>query len=241
MKSQKRERGPTGKSPGKAKRRQAGDVRSGRPPRALAGEVEVRILDAAHRVFRERGLAGASMEEIADRARAGKPTIYARFPSKEALFTAVVMNNVARNVGRFESHVPTGETIDQRLASTGATVLKWALNDDTVGLIRLAIAEAHRFPDLASSVHRMARDRGVEAVARLFGEMAQSDELRQLPAFAPQRLVATTRFFLDLVFLPLMMRALVGEKLKALRVEITPHVARSVTFFLAACRHGGIV
>jgi hypothetical protein len=86
----------------------------------------------------------------------------------------------------------------------------------------------------------MARDQGVEAVARLLGEMAQSDELEALSAFAPKRLVTTTRFFLDLVFLPLIMRALVGEKLKALRVEIKPHVARSITFFLAACRHAGI-
>jgi hypothetical protein len=61
-----------------------------------------------------------------------------------------------------------------------------------------------------------------------------------LPAFAPERLATTTRFFLDLVLLPLLMRALVGEKLKPLRAEITPHVARSVTFFLAACRYGGV-
>src|SRR5258706_8731888 len=89
-------------------------VRTGRPPRELAGEVETRILDAAHRVFVERGLAGASMEEIAEVARAGKPTIYARFPNKKALFTAVVMRNVAANVARFESHVPKGTTIEDR-------------------------------------------------------------------------------------------------------------------------------
>src|SRR5262249_13168849 len=76
-------------------------VRPGRPPRELAGEVEIRILDAARRVFLERGLAGASMDEIARLARAGKPTIYARFPSKEALFTAVVMQSVAANIARF--------------------------------------------------------------------------------------------------------------------------------------------
>jgi hypothetical protein len=37
-----------------------------------------------------------------------------------------------------------------------------------------------------------------------------------------------------------MVRALFGEKLKPLRAEIGPHVTRSVAFFLAACRHGGI-
>jgi AcrR family transcriptional regulator len=216
-------------------------VRTGRPPRELAGEVDARILDTARRVFLERGLAGASMDEIAGLARAGKPTIYARFPNKEALFTAVVMQNVAANIARFEDHTPTGATIEGRLESVAITILQWVLVSDAVSLMRVAIAEARRFPDLASSVHRMARERGAEAVARLLAEAAQSDELGTLPAFAPECLTTTTRFFQDLVYMPLLIRALFGEKLKPLRAEIGPHVTRSVAFFLAACRHGGVI
>ncbi len=215
-------------------------VRSGRPPRELAGEVDARILDAAREVFLERGLAGASMDEIASLARAGKPTIYARFPAKEALFTAVVMRAMADKIAHFENYVPTGETLEERLASVGQTVLHWALVGDTIGLIRLAIAEARRFPDLASSVYRMARERAGEAEARLLGEVAQSDEAGTLPPFTPERLAATTRFFQDLVLLPLITRALFGEKLEALHAEVHPHVTRAVRFFLAACRHGGV-
>ena len=215
-------------------------VRTGRPPRELAGEVETRILGAARRVFLERGLAGASMDEIAELACAGKPTIYARFPSKEALFTAVVMRNVATNIARFENYVPTGASIEERLASLGAAVLHWLLASDTVGLVRLSIAESRRFPELASSVHRMARGRGLEAVGRLLAEAAQSAELGNLPAFAPQRLATTAELFVDLVVFPLLLRALHGEKLKSLCAEIEPHVTRSVAFFLAACRHGGV-
>src|ERR1700728_2150317 len=74
-----------------------GAVRSGRPPRELAGQVEERILDAAARVFLERGFQGASVDEIAEAASAGKPTIYARFPNKQALFTAVVVRLVGEN------------------------------------------------------------------------------------------------------------------------------------------------
>ena len=48
----------------------------------------------------------------------------------------------------------------------------------------------------------------------------------------------TARRFLDLVVLPMLMRALFGEDLAALRAEIEPHAARSVAFFLAACGHG---
>jgi AcrR family transcriptional regulator len=215
-------------------------VRTGRPPRELAGEVDTRILDAAQRVFLERGLAGASVDEIAGVARAGKPTIYARFPNKEALYTAVVMRNAAANIARFEDHAPTGATVEQHLTSVGVSVLHWILSSGTVDLMRLSIAEAPRFPDLASSVHRMARDRGSQAVARLLAEAAQSDEGRALPAFGPKHLATTTRFFVDLVVMPLVVRALFGEEHETLCAEISPHVARSVAFFLAACRHGGV-
>ena len=215
-------------------------IRTGRPPRELAGEVDARILEAARRVFLERGLAGASIDEIAALACAGKPTIYARFPGKEALFTAVMMRKVDANIARVESQTPTGTTIKERLAKLGASVVHQVLAGDTVGLLRLAIAEARRFPDLASNVEKMARERGSEAVARLLGEVAQSDELGTLPAFAPERLPSTTQFFLDLILLPLLIRALLGEKLNLLRAEIGPHVARSVSFFLAACRHYGL-
>jgi AcrR family transcriptional regulator len=215
-------------------------VRAGRPPRELAGEVDARILDAAQRLFLERGLGSTSVDEIASLARAGKPSIYCRFPSKETLFTAVVMRGLIASIERFESDAPTGVSVEERLQSVGVTILKWVLVSETIGLVRLAIAEARRLPALASRVNRMARERGEEAVARLLGKVAQSDELGKLPAFAPERLATTTRFFLNLVVLPLFIRALHGEKLKVLHAEIGPHVARSVVFFVAACRHDGV-
>src|SRR3984957_1181819 len=102
-------------------------VRIGRPPRGRAGEVDQRILDAAQQVFLERGLAGASIDEIASLASAGKPTIYARFPGKEALFAAVVIRNVEHNLARFASDPPKGETIEERLATVAASLLGLAL------------------------------------------------------------------------------------------------------------------
>jgi AcrR family transcriptional regulator len=221
-----------------SKRRRA--VRSGRPSRELAGEVDERILDAARRVFLERGFGDASVDEIAKMARAGKPTIYCRFPSKEALLTAVVMRTVSDNIERYDSGAPTGASLEQRLESMGTAILKLVLTSENIGIIRLAIAEARRLPDLASRVNRIARERGEEAMGRFLGEVAQSDEIGKLPAFAPEHLATTTRFFRDLVVLPLFFQALYGEKPKALHVEIGPHVARSVAFFIAACRHDGV-
>ncbi len=89
-------------------------IRSGRPPKELAGQVDERILDAARQVFLERGFEGASIEEIADTARSGKPTIYARFPNKEALFAAVVMRSILSRIEELKAEVPSGDTIEER-------------------------------------------------------------------------------------------------------------------------------
>src|SRR6202047_4500131 len=92
-------------------------VRFGRPPKERAGEVEERILDAARRVFLERGFEGASIDEIAEVARSGKPTIYARFRDKRALFTEVMTRDILSRFAEFKTEVPTGATIEERLTS----------------------------------------------------------------------------------------------------------------------------
>jgi AcrR family transcriptional regulator len=222
---------------GKGSRR--APVRLGRPPKELEGQVDERILDAARKIFVGRGFDGASMDEIAVAARAGKPTIYARFGDKRALFTAVVTRDVLSRIAQFHTEAPTEGTIEQRLAHVATALLNWTLDNERMALMRLAIAEAQRFPDLASTVSRAARQLSTEVAARLLAEMAQSGELGTLPAFAPERLFETARFFLDLVVVPMLLRALFETKVEALQAEIGPHVARSAAFFLAACRQGG--
>ncbi len=215
-------------------------IRCGRPRRELAGEVEERILDAAEKVFLARGFEGASIDEIAEIARAGKPTIYARFSGKEALFAAVVARKARKNTSP-DDLVCEGSTTEQRLQALATAVLERALAPEAVGLIRLTVAEARRFPDLASSAHRTARARAVESVALLLGEIGKSAEMDALPAFAADRLPDTARRFVDLIFFPIAWRVLFGEDPAAVRAEIELHVREAVAFFLAACRYGGAV
>jgi AcrR family transcriptional regulator len=213
-------------------------ARCGRPPREIAGEVDERILDAAQQVFLDRGFEGASIEEIAEVARAGKPTIYARHAGKKELFAAVVVRNVARTV-RYVETPSAGASLDERLRTVGLTILDRALNAGNVGLFRSTIAEARRFPELAPLVSKMARERGLEALTRLLGEMAEGGALGSMHAFDPARVQTTARIFLDLVVIPIVMRALFGESLESLRAEIAGQVSSRVSFFLAACRQGG--
>lgn len=210
-------------------------VRTGRPPKELAAAVEGRILDAAQELFLARGLSGVSVEDIARHAHASKGSIYARFPTKEALFAAIAARNAAKVREGFENEMPSGDTIDERLANLGSGILHHLLAGDTVDFIRLAVAEARRFPDLAR-VGRMMRERGARSAAAVFEEIAQSKQGKVFPAFAPERLAKTTQFFLDLVVAPPLMRAVFGEELKSLRGQVRSHVADGVSFFLTACR-----
>ncbi|UVO30527.1 TetR/AcrR family transcriptional regulator [Bradyrhizobium arachidis] len=197
--------------------------------------MDEKILSAARELFLARGLAGVSVEEIARLARASKGTIYARFSTKEALFAAIAMRNAEKVREGYESAVPSGDTLEERLTVLGSEILKHVLDADSVDFIRLAATEARRFPDLAK-VERMMRERGAHHAATVLKDVTRSKQGRAYAAFAPERLTKTAQFFLDLVVAPLVMRAVFGEDPKRLRGQIRGHVAESVSFFLKACR-----
>jgi AcrR family transcriptional regulator len=72
-------------------------VNAGKPVRADARRNRARVLDVAERTFAAKGLA-VSIDEIAQLAGVGVGTIYRHFPTKEALFGAIVMDRIQRLV-----------------------------------------------------------------------------------------------------------------------------------------------
>ena len=65
-------------------------AKAARPRRRDAEATRAKILAAAKKEFARRGLGGARVDEIAERAKANKRMIYHYFDSKEGLFQAVV-------------------------------------------------------------------------------------------------------------------------------------------------------
>lgn len=61
-----------------------------RKERADAARNRMRILDAAERLFAERGVATVSMDEIAAEAKVGKGTLFRRFGDKAGLAVALL-------------------------------------------------------------------------------------------------------------------------------------------------------
>jgi AcrR family transcriptional regulator len=207
--------------------------RPGRPPKDQAGDVKARILDAAQRVFLKRGYQSASLDEIAETAPASKPTIYAHFPGKEALFEAVVARVIA-GLTNFEGFEPKGRTVQGKLSSLGTEIVERFI-DETIGITRATIAEADRFPALSRHVHEHGRDRAAAAVSHVLSDATNMLSRGPKGPFGPKRSVSTAQIFMDLILLPMMMRALMGEGARELRGELPGYVRERVSFFLAAC------
>ncbi len=202
----------------------------GRPPKDLA---KARILDAAQRVFLKRGYQSASLDEIAATAPASKPTIYAHFAGKEALFEAVVAR-VIEGLTDFEGFAPKRRSVQDRLASLGIEVVERFI-EETIGITRATIAEADRFPALSRQVHEHGRDRAAAAVSHVLNDATHALSRGAKGPFGPKRSVSTAQIFMDLILLPMIMRALMGERAKDLRSELPAFVRERVSFFLAAC------
>ena len=109
------------------------------------------ILDAAMDIFVEKGFAATRMEEIAQRAGVTKGTVYLYYPSKEALFKAVVQNNLLPILEERERFAAewNGRSGDLLAAS----VRRWweVMGMTRLGCVpRLMTGEAANFPELAS-------------------------------------------------------------------------------------------
>ncbi len=64
-------------------------------------ERRAQLIDVGRAVFAKRGYEGASMEEIADRAKVSKPIVYEHFGGKEGLYAVIVdreMDYVVRRI-----------------------------------------------------------------------------------------------------------------------------------------------
>jgi TetR/AcrR family transcriptional regulator, mexJK operon transcriptional repressor len=135
------------------------------------------LLDIAASVFIQDGYQAASLNEIARRANASKPTLYARFPSKEALFLAVIdrrMQSIAERVTQFSSASPVAEGL--RTFAYG--LLRFALSPDQISLVRMISMEAERYPELARRYYERGPKRGEQALSAYCKEQITLGRLR---------------------------------------------------------------
>ena len=127
----------------------------GRPSVVQAAELREAFLDAATQSFLEKGYAGTSIEAVARWMPAfAKITIYRQFENKEALFHEVIHRAVEKARTDMHTALKCDKTnTEERLLELIEGMYLGATEPRTLGLLRLVIAEATRFPELAKLVY----------------------------------------------------------------------------------------
>ncbi len=135
----------------------------------------------------ERGVAAARLEEVAARAGVAKGTIYLYFPSKQALFEALIRTGIGAPIEAAGAEAAALDLpFEAVVRGLFTRMRREILATRRKEIIRLVIAESGRFPELAEFYYRevvargMALLRGVAERAVLRGELS-SDELVRFP------------------------------------------------------------
>jgi len=185
-----------------------------------------RLLDAATRLFIEKGYDATSMGEISSLARASKETFYRHFPTKEDLLRAVVIRRAEMIAEDVNDILADDDTPEKALTQFGERILTRMTTKETLGFHRLLGMSRERFPDFLQLYRAAGPYRVRDAVARYLDLQIAAGKLRPMNA-----LVAARQFF-DLVAAEMVISANLSGKANPTKADIRQRVKEAVDCFL---------
>jgi len=196
-------------------------------PRDANPKVE-KILAGARQVFFEHGFGSASTDMVQRAAGVSKSTVYSYFPSKDALFVAVVQAECKSLVDGIHGERIKARTIRETLLRVGEKLCESVLAPSVLALLRIVIAEAPRFPLLGVAI----REAGALPLQRELTEYLVEAGWRRDASIAEPRSAA--RHFVGMVLHDVQMECLLGLRSPPGPGEIRDIVEAAVDDFLRA-------
>ncbi len=114
----------------------------------VAQEKRALIVTAATALFLESGYDRTSLAQIAERSGVSRATLFKQFPSKAALFDAIVTSSWSN--ADEEEPPPAGDVVGG-LSTIGRRYAELLGRPQMTDLFRIVIAELPRFPELADA------------------------------------------------------------------------------------------
>lgn len=155
------------------------------------------ILEAAFRVFGARGLHQATLDDVAKAAGITKGTIYLYFPSKAALFSAMLKARVNALLPPLES--PDGGragSTRRRLSTLARRLYQFFQSPAYLAMYRTMVGEAPQFPKAAALLYREGILPANQRLARLIQHGIAAGEFRKVdPLIAARALVGMFQVF----------------------------------------------
>ncbi len=171
----------------KAKRKKANPA--GRPTASELEKRKARVMEVATRMFVSEGFAATSLVDIARGAGVATRTLYQHFGDKEAIFREVIFARDSESVLQ-PPMVEPGDTLFSALLRAANYACSLTYREQSVGLMRLMIAESKRFPEFMQSVAKTIFSnfhRNIENVlegAAIAGLIPNGDHARSAELFS---------------------------------------------------------
>ncbi len=188
------------------------------------------ILDAAIEVFGNKGLDGATVDDIAQAAGISKGTIYLYFESKNDIFDAILAerSTMPLMIDLLNSSKQSMDSVDFPLQSFLEDVCAKFLNEleKIYPLFRLVVADAYRFPVQAEHVYNNLILKGNQMVADLLTAQSKAGKIRQL-----ESPLITARIFMGMLLIYMLSQEVLGGK-KYTPIKRDEWVKEAVRIFL---------
>jgi AcrR family transcriptional regulator len=150
---------------------------SGLPPEPTRSD---EILDAALALMEEHGYRDTTMLQVATRARASKNTLYQHFPTKQALFAALVARAAAAMNADITAALDGNAPLEPTLRQFGIHLLTLLTGPQSLAINRAAIAEARVAPELAQALAANGRENTAPLVQRYFAAQVAAGRMRRV-------------------------------------------------------------
>ena len=152
------------------------------PPRTRRPDDRAReITQAALELFVTRGFAATKLDDVARAAGVSKGLPYVYFKSKEELFKAVIAEAIGDPLVRANEFIATYDGRTEDLLRELVTMFRRFAESPAGGVIKLILAEAGNFPDVARFFCKDFDVRGRALFANILRRGIASGEFRALP------------------------------------------------------------
>src|SRR5579864_5093839 len=107
------------------------------------------IVEAAERLFLERGFASVSMDELAEAAGVARRTLYNQFASKEEIFREMLLKVSGQLENAFPPGIETRGDVEDVLPLIARMILELHKHRGYLGFLRMVVADSRQFPWIA--------------------------------------------------------------------------------------------
>ncbi|WP_428032072.1 TetR/AcrR family transcriptional regulator [Ancylobacter sp.] len=135
------------------------------------------VMEAAHALFLELPYDAVSTDAIARAAGISKTTLYVYFPSKEAVFSALVSENCAQTAQSILNSASESDDVEEGLRTIARNFMAMFATTDALAFYRTIIAQVPRFPELGRIFNESGPKVIQERIALFLREASARGEL----------------------------------------------------------------